>query len=97
MKDLRDSKTANLLASPGAVRQAALKARREANGFKRSTVWIKQADYNAGKLAAELGSTNASDAPEDRDRLSWMLGYCEHLERAAKGRAEAQAKRKGAK
>lgn len=97
MKDPRDSKTGNLLTSSGAARQAALKARRQDEGFKRSTVWIKKADYDAGKLAAELGSTNASDAPEDRDRLSWMLGYCEHLERAAKGRAEALAKRKGAK
>jgi hypothetical protein len=97
MKDQKDRSTGDLLTTPGARRQAALKARREADGFKRSTVWIKQADYDAGKLAAELGSTNASDAPEDRDRLSWMLGYCEHLERAAKSRAEALAKRKGAK
>lgn len=94
-KDTTDKSTGNLLTSSGARRQAALKARREADGFKRSTVWIKQADYDAGKLAAELGSTNASDCPENRDRLSWMLGYCEHLDRAAKGRAEAEAKRKG--
>ena len=66
-------------------------------GFKSVTVWLKQADYDAGKLAAELGSTTASDAPQDRNRLSWMLGYCEHLEKAAKGRAEALAKQKGAK
>ena len=66
-------------------------------GFKTKTVWIKQADYDAGKLAAELGSTNASDCPAERDRLSWMLGYCEHLEKAAKGRADALAKRKEVK
>lgn len=95
MRDTKDKSTGNLLRKPGAARQAALKARREADGFKRSTVWIKKADYDAGKLAAEFGSTNASDAPEGLDRLSWMLGYCEHLERVAKSRAEAQAKQKG--
>lgn len=97
MKDPNDNKTGNILTSPGAKRQAKLKARREAEGFKRSTVWIKQADYDAGKLAAELGSTNASDCPTERDRLSWMLGYCEQLEKAATGRAKALAKKKGGK
>lgn len=95
MKDERDTKTGNLITTPGARRQAELKTRRLAAGFKRSTVWIKQADYDAGKLAAELGSTNASDCPTDRDRLSWMLGYCEHLDKAAKSRAAAIAKRNG--
>ena len=49
---------------PGAERQAALKARRESAGFKRSTVWIKQADYDAGKLAAELGAQTPANAPQ---------------------------------
>ena len=97
MKNPHDNKTGNLLRSNGAKRQATFKARREADGFKRTTVWIKQADYDAGKLAAELGSTNASECPQDRDRLSWMLGYCEHLDKAATSRAEALAKQKGAK
>lgn len=97
MKDKHDKATGNLLRKPGALRQAALKARREADGYKRSTVWIKTADYDAGKLAAELGSTNASDCPADRDRLSWMLGYCEHLDKAATSRADALARQKGAK
>ncbi len=96
-KDTADKSTGDLLASPNATRQAAFKARKVADGFKRTTVYIHQGDYDAGKLAAELGSTNASDCPADRDRLSWMLGYCEHLDRAAKSRAEAEAKRKGAK
>ncbi len=97
MKDSKDTATRNLLTSSGARRQAALKARREADGYKRSTVWIKQADYDAGKIAAEFGSTNASDCPQDRDRLSWMLGYCEELERVATARAEHLAKQKGGK
>ena len=95
MKDSRNKSTGNLLRKPGAARQTALKARREADGFKRSTVWIKQADYDAGKLAAELGSTNASDCPTSCDRLSWMLGYCEHLDKAAKSRADALLRQKG--
>ena len=95
MKDKNDKVTGNLLRKPGAVRQAALKERRIAAGFKRTTVWIKQADYDDGKLAAELGSTTASDCPTDRDRLSWMLGYCEYLDKAAKGREKALAKQKG--
>lgn len=97
MKDLRDKSTGNLLRKPGAARQAALKARREADGFKRTTVWIKQADYEAGRNAAGFGSTNASDCPAGRDRLSWMLGYCETLEEAAKARETALAKRKEVK
>jgi hypothetical protein len=82
MKDKNDKSTGNLLSSPGAKRQAALKARRESDGLKRLTVWIKQADFEAGQLAAELNSTNASECPLNRDRLSWMLGYCKHLEKA---------------
>ena len=97
MKDTKDNQTGNLLTTPNAARQAAFKARREADGFKRSTVWIKKEDYDAGKLAAELGSTNASECPTERDRLSWMLGYCETLENAAKSRADALAKQKGGK
>ncbi len=94
MKDTRDTKTKNLLTTPGATRQAALKARREAEGFKRSTVWIKTADYEAGKYAAEMGSTNASDCPIDRHRLSWMMGYCEHLDKAAKSKIDALTRQK---
>jgi len=97
MKDKHDQSTGNLLRKPAAARQAALKARRIADGLKRSTVWIKNADYDAGNLAAELGSTNASECPTDRDRLSWMLGYCEHLDKAAKSRAEALERQKGGK
>ena len=97
MKDNHDKSTGNLLRRPGAARQAALKARREADGFKRSTVWIKQADYDAGKLAAELGSTNASECPTNRDRLSWMLGHCEHLDKATRSLEDALKRKKESK
>lgn len=83
---------ANHFRRPNAVRQAALKIRREAAGFKRTTVWIHQPSFDAGKLAAELGSTNASGCPPEHDRMSWMLGYCEHLDKAAMAREAAQAK-----
>lgn len=83
--------TGDRLASPVARRQAAYKARREAQGFKRSTVWIKQADYERGIHDAELGSTNASHPPPGVDRLSWMLGYCEVLEQAEEARKGVQS------
>lgn len=78
-----DTKTGSLQlhASSGAKRQAELKARREAAGFKRTTVWVRQADYEAGIDAAQLGSANAGECPEGRDRLSWMMGFCAELER----------------
>lgn len=97
MKDKADKSTGNLLQTAGAKRQAEFKARKIAEGFKRSTVWIKQDDFLDGRTAAEFGSTNASDCPEGADRLSWMLGYCEELERVATARAEHLAKRKGGK
>lgn len=84
MKDRTDKVTFDLLQNPGARRQAEFRARREAEGYKRTTVWVKQADYDAGSEAAKLGSTNASDCPSKRDRLSWMMGYCAELDRAAK-------------
>lgn len=77
MKDERDSKT---LRSDGARRQAALKERREAAGFKRSTVWIHQASYDAGVNAAQLGSVTVRDFPKDVvDVESWVMGYAAEI------------------
>lgn len=81
MKDERDMATGELLTSRAASRQAAYKDRKREAGFKQKTIWIRAADYRAGTIAAELGSTNASQCPEQYDRLSWTLGYCEALER----------------
>lgn len=79
-KDTTDRKTGNLLATPGASRQAALKARREAAGYKRSTVWIHQASYDAGVSAAQLGSGTIRDFPHDCiDVNSWVLGYATEI------------------
>ena len=77
-----------------AQRQAEFKQRRHADGYKRATVWIRQTDYERGMSAAEFGSTNASDCPNDADRLSWMLGYCTVLDRRAEARTRAELNRK---
>lgn len=81
MKDQKDTTTADLLRKPGAKRQAALKARREAEGYKRTTVWVKQADYDAGVNAAQLGSGTIRDYPDGCDVFSWMLGYSTEIAR----------------
>lgn len=65
-----------------ANRQAALKERREAAGFKRSTVWIHQPSYDQGVSAAQLGSSTIRDFPADLvDINSWVLGYAEEITR----------------
>lgn len=65
-----------------ANRQAALKERREAAGFKRSTVWIHQASYDLGVDAAQLGSGTIRDFPADVvDVQSWVLGYAAEITR----------------
>ena len=64
----------------GAARQAALKERREALGFKRSTVWIHQQSYDQGVNAAQLGSGTIRDFPADcPDVQSWVLGYATEI------------------
>lgn len=93
MKDERDSKTSDLLRSDGAKRQAALKERRLAAGFKRSTVWIHQPSYDAGVNAAQLVSVTVRDFPQDVvDVESWVMGYAaeitkfEQIMRKARGK-----------
>lgn len=60
---------------------------RRTEGFSPLTVWVKMDDYRAGYDAAQLGSTNASSCPSERDRVSWTMGYCAWLDRldSAKG------------
>lgn len=82
---MKATSAAKAAKAENARRQAEYKARKEADGFKRSTVWIRQADFERGIKDAQLGSTNASHPPADVDRLSWVLGYCEEMERAASG------------
>ncbi len=96
-KDKADKGTGNLLKSSNARAQAAWKERQRAAGFVMKTVWVRKADFDAGQRTAEIGNSSADDCPPGFDRASWMLGYCEHLDKAAKSRADAEAKRKGAK
>lgn len=92
MRDSKDKTTGNLLSSNGAKRQAALKERREAAGYKRSTIWIHQESYDQGVNAAQLGSSTIRDFPADvADVQSWVLGYAAEITRFE------QASRKAAK
>lgn len=82
MRDSKDKTTGNLLTSNGAKRQAALKERREAAGYKRSTVWIHEESYDQGVNAAQLGSSTIRDFPADvADVQSWVLGYATEITR----------------
>lgn len=93
MKDEADKITGDLLAPmTGAQRQAALEARRAAQGFKRRPIWVRPADFDRGVNDAQLGSTNASKPPAGVDRLSWTIGYATELDRAEKARAAHLAK-----
>ena len=52
MKDVRDKKTADLLASPGAKRQAAYAERQRAQGRRQRSFWLT--DSEAGQVMALL-------------------------------------------
>ncbi|EBY7858637.1 TPA: hypothetical protein JV261_004857 [Escherichia coli] len=47
MKDTRDKKTGNLLASPDAVRQARYADRMKAKGYKQRKFWLTDDEYEA--------------------------------------------------
>ncbi len=76
MKDPHDKQTGDMLASPSAQRQAAYKARREAQGFKRTTVWIHEGAWQAGYDAGFAGKPS-TPVPAGLDGLSWFSGYIE--------------------
>ena len=63
-------------AKSNADRQAAFKARRLAEGWARTTVWVKTADFVTGRQAA-LSRDDPADMPDGVDRASWGLGYAE--------------------
>lgn len=74
MKDARDRRTGDLLASPGAQRQARYEARRKEQGFRRATVWLHEASWEAGRLAGMEGKPSMP-VPAGMDGLSWISGY----------------------
>lgn len=57
MKDSRDKKTGDLLASPGAKRQAAYAARQRALGRRQRSYWLT--DVEAEQVAAFLEQLRA--------------------------------------
>ena len=57
MKDSRDKKTGNLLASPGAKRQAAYAERQRAMGRRQRSYWLT--DFEAEQVAAFLEQLRA--------------------------------------
>lgn len=76
MQDPHDNKTATLLPSSGAARQAAYKNRLRAEGFKQRTVWIRPEDWQAGFDAGEAGR-KSSPTPDGIDGFSWSSGWIE--------------------
>lgn len=74
MRDRKDKSTGNLLASAGARRQAAFKARMLERGYKRATIWIHEPSWQAGYASGKSGGPET--APEGcGDALSWYSGY----------------------
>ena len=57
MKDAKDKKTANLLASPGAKRQAAYAERQRAMGRRQRSYWLTETE--AEQVAAFLEQLRA--------------------------------------
>lgn len=59
MKDPRDKQTGDLLASPGARRQAAYAARQKAQGRRQCAMWLT--DDEAAAVAALLKQMRGND------------------------------------
>lgn len=59
MKDPRDKQTGDLLASPGARRQAAYAARQKAQGRRQRAMWLS--DDEAAAVAALLKQMRGND------------------------------------
>lgn len=76
MKDPKDKQTGDLLKSPVAKRQAAFRERQRAAGKKQVTVWITEADWQAGFDAGAAGRP-ANPVPQGLDGLSWISGWIE--------------------
>lgn len=91
MKQREDTKTRDFLASANARRQAEFKRRWMDAGWRRSSLWINEKDFAAGKkagrsapLLALMGGEGRSVRvhvpwPDGADPRSWMLGFVEGL------------------
>lgn len=92
MKQPEDTKTGDLFVSANARRQAAFRRRWVDAGWKRTTLWVHEADFAAGRKAARHGASVhvGSPIPEGVDPRSWLLGFCEGLE--GRGRKASRAR-----
>lgn len=84
MKDPKDKQTGDLLRSANAERQARLKARREAAGFRHSTIWIHAESERQGFEWGKQGRKPwppPDDTPADPVSyfIGWVKGNEEHL------------------
>lgn len=91
MKDSADKRTGDLV--QGLDRRVKHAEAKKRDGWQRRAWWIHRADWEAGREAAQLGSTTASDCPPGRDRMSWTIGYAEWLAECDKARAAKEAAR----
>ena len=73
---MEDTKTSELLKSPGAKRQEAYRHRQQAAGRKQRVVWIHDDAWQAGFAAGEAG-TPSTPVPPGTDGLSWFSGWIE--------------------
>lgn len=76
MKDTRDTKTSELLKSPGAKRQEAYRKRQQAAGKRQCMVWIEDGSWQKGFAAGGAGKLSGS-LPVGVDALSWFAGWIE--------------------
>lgn len=75
MKDKRDNKTLNFLASKNAQTQAAFKARMREKGFKQATTWVHEESFMRGVETAKSGGLLTDFADTD-DAASFAAGFC---------------------
>ena len=64
MKDAKDKKTANLLASPGAKRQAAYAERQRAMGRRQRSYWLTETE--AEQVAAFLEQVRQQEKEHEK-------------------------------
>lgn len=97
MPSLKDTKTGDLFASVAARGQAAYKARMTSAGFRQKNIWIRSADYERGIIDARNGAFAINQLPDSVDRLSWVIGYYQELERRSSGKNGEKSKTSEAK
>ena len=77
-----------------AERQREFKRRMRERGFRQKTIWIREADYQSGYEAAQIGAASMGDPPPPGvHRLSWVLGWLEWAEKRDRAMRRYEAKR----